>query len=174
MQFQAYVIKSNNSTAIKVCFAGIAILTASIFLFAFEIEPLATYVVSIGFMIFVGGVIASGGNTSIYKITKDVLAIDEEKILVGDADFKYDEVEGLNFYFDSFYSQSSFGYYTDNIGRIEYGIDNYVSFTYKKMFFKTTFYLANENQANTYFELLKWLRQNQIDFTASTRPGQHP
>jgi hypothetical protein len=172
MVFKANLIKTNSSPAINLSLIGIIVFFISIFAWALEApEAIALTVTASGIiMVLIGGVLSR--NKPLYEVDKDFLVIDELIIKIREQVYQLKEISELSFYYDSFYSQSSFGYYTETSGFIEYGMNNRISFKSEDKDFNETFYLASEEQANSFFNLLHRLKENGIEYSYSSRPSK--
>jgi hypothetical protein len=124
------------------------------------VEDIAWAGLVIGLLLFIAGLFAGAAKTGIYRIDKDIFHIDDERILIGIVVYPLHEVSDLAFRYYAFKGQSPGGYYTEPVGNAEYGIDNRVTFTYRKMHVNVRFYLANEQHANWFFQ---YVRQRQSE-----------
>jgi hypothetical protein len=172
MTFRANLIETSSSPAINLSLLGIIVFFLSIFAWALEVpETVAlTATVSGLVMVLIGGVLSR--NKLLYEVAEDLLVIDELTIKIKEQVFQLSDISVLQFYYDSFYSQSSFGYFTETSGMIEYGMKNTISFKSDDKDLNETFYLANEEQANNFFNILSKLTGNGIAYSYSSRASR--
>lgn len=129
----------------------------------------------IGFILAVSGILIAliaalaGGGRGAIEVDSELLSFNEDAIVIRSVIYPYNEISDISFYYDSFYSQSSYGYFTENAGKIEYGMGNRLNFTYKDVRVQVSFFLGNENHANAFFVLLKQLELNRVFYTIDYR-----
>ncbi|WP_207495443.1 hypothetical protein [Aridibaculum aurantiacum] len=171
MQFQAYLIKQNSSPALNVSLIGIILLMLSIFVWVIpSTEDIAIGSSLLGISMFMIGTIAGKGK-GLFEVDKAILFIDNVTIRLGEASYPLASVSQLSFYYHSFYSQSVSGYYTEHSGRIEYGMNNSISFVHNKQTITALFSLANIDHANNFFTFVKYLQQNGQRVSLTSRSG---
>jgi len=142
MLFKANLIKTNSSPAINLSLVGILCFFLSVFMWAFDaLETIALFTTVAGLVMVVIGAVLSR-NKPLYEVSKDMLVIDERSIQISEQAYQLHEVSNLQFYYDSYYCQSPFGYFTETSGLIEYGMNNTISFKSDGKDFIATFYLA--------------------------------
>jgi hypothetical protein len=132
MQFRAYIVITNSSPAISMSLVGIVLFIASIPLWAFEtLESTALVITVCGVvLVVIGGILSR--QKPVYEGGKQVLSINNQAVTIGDKNYPFTDIEQLNFYYHSFYSQSPFGYFKEASGLIEYGMHNRISFMHNK------------------------------------------
>jgi hypothetical protein len=128
MVFQANLIKTNSSPAINLSLIGIIVFFLSIFTWALEAPEAIALTASVSglLMVLIGGVLSR--NKPLYEVDKDFLVIDERAIQIREQVYQLKEISQLQFYYDSFYRKSPFGYYKETLALIEYGMKNTISF----------------------------------------------
>lgn len=169
MNFNAYLIKANNSPSVNIGLGGGCLFMFSII---FLVIPV---VEKIGFILAVSGILIAliaalaGGGKGAIEVDTERVSFNDDSIMIRSVVYPYNEISDLSFYYDSFYSQSSYGYFTENAGRIEYGMGNRLNFVYKGVSVQVSFFLANEFHANAFFLMLKQLELNRVFYTISFR-----
>jgi hypothetical protein len=172
MHFQAYIVKQNTSTSINISLVGIILFLLSIFGLAFEsTEDVAMYFSIGGFFLIIGGAILGKGR-GLFQHSTDVLSVDEKEITICGLSYPLQDVSKLSFYYHSFYSQSSYGYFYEPSGLIEDGMNNSISFIYNGQPVSTLFSLANIDQANMFFATVKYLQESGKIVHLQTRLGR--
>ena len=121
-------------------------------------------------MVVIGAVLNRG--KGLYEVDTKILSIDEQQIQIGSSVYPMSSISQLQFYYHSFYSQSSYGYFTEHSGFIEYGMHNTISFRHNKQEVSRRFYLANLEQANSYFALLAFLKERGVAYSSDVRVGR--
>jgi hypothetical protein len=170
MQFDAYMVKQNKSRSVRVVVWGVISVNVGIAGAMLEIiENFCVFLILAGFAVMIIGAIAAGGK-DLYEYTTDVLHIDEENVSIGNAVYPMASVTVLQFYYHSFYSQSSDGYYYEPAGMIEVGMNNHVKFMYNKQAISTLFSLANIDHANRFIACVQHLQQHGVRATITYRP----
>ena len=146
----------------------------SIFGLAFKATvDIAVFPAVIGIVLVVIGAVLNRGK-GLFEVDTEILSIDEEQIKLGTSVYPISSISHLYFYYHSFYSQSSFGYFTEQTGLIEYGMDNRISFNHNNAEVLCRFYLANIEQANNYFTLLYILKQKGVSYNSEMRISRRP
>lgn len=168
MQFEAYIIKTNDSKAMVVCLVGILLLFGIV---PMNMVPALREFIYLDVLaalgVFIVGIIMSKGNASLYTITDEILKVGLQNIQIGIVVYPIHELYCIDFYYDSFNGQSPYGNYTETSGEIEYGINNRISFTYRGMNITQRFHLADEQHAVQFVTMLEAYKQNDIPFTVS-------
>jgi len=166
MYFEAKLVKAQKSKALRISYAGLIILFASI---PFYAVPSLRGLTGIGFMlglvIFILGIVLGKGDTAIYKIDGDLLKFQDAWIQIGPVIYPLPEISGLFFYYDSFNGQSENGYFTEKSRKIsQWGLYNRVSFVYRGMKISATFYLTSYNHAESFFAALQEWRDIGVNY----------
>jgi|GEM_PF-6084200 len=170
MSFSAYTIVENKSNGMKVSTAGLVmfvILITAIMLFG--MGNFVPVVIVIALVVFVIGLAMSWRNLSAYTITEEILSVTIEQIGIGSIIYPMSELKELNFYYHSYNGQSHYGYYPGPDVKIEYGIDNYISFVYNDKKVYCCFHLADENHAMQLLAMFHEMRESGVAFTAHDR-----
>ncbi|MGB4772870.1 MAG: hypothetical protein WBP58_15500 [Chitinophagaceae bacterium] len=129
----------------------------------------------IGIFVAVGGIIlvvvgaVSGRGKGLKEVGEEMLHCHETGLSIAGKEYPYDSIKALHFYFHSFYSQSSFGYFYENAGMIQYGMANRVSFVADGEKIEVLFFLGNILQSDMFFAYLQELKARGIRYTFSQR-----
>jgi len=173
MYFEAKLVKGQRSRALKISYAGLIILFASIpFYASVSLRDVTGIGVVIGFIVFIAGIIMGRGNTAIYKIDGELLTFRDAWIQIGPVIYPLPEISGLFFYYDSFNGQSENGYFPEKSRKIsKWGIYNRVSFLYRGMKISTTFYLTSYDHAESFFACLQEWRDMGVNYIYESNKG---
>ena len=172
MEFNAFLVKQNNSTGVNIGLSGVLAFFLGILFTMFE----ATH--TIAMFLYIAGLICVlispffGKGSDMFEVTDDVMSVYSNEIVIRDKHYAFTEVSKLNFFFHSFYCQSTYGFFTDEDGQIEYGMNNYFGFLFNGEEVTEYFYIGNEEHANKFLNMIENLKQEQIDFTIEYR--QYP
>lgn len=170
INFTAYLIRFNKSPALTVAYVGIATFTVSIFLCG--ISSLQTFAIPISIAGLAGvliGLIANKGR-GYYEVdnTRSV-KFNDQGIEIRSVFYSYADITGLKLYYHSYYSQSPYGYFTENAGSIELGMDNYIHFKKGDTEVRERFFLGKQSHANLFFDLLNTLKARNIPYSFDHR-----
>lgn len=164
-QFKAALVTSNKSIALIICMAGILLFVCSIAGLMVRSPNITMFCLLGGIITLVIGVIVGKGNVSAYTIQKDQFFIfTEEYIQIGLVIYPLKEISDLVLRYHSYNNQSPGGYYTEHSGKVLYGIDNHVAFTYREMYISTDFFLPNKKYADAFFEMMEYFKREGIKF----------
>jgi hypothetical protein len=170
INFAAYLIKYNKSPALTVAYVGIAAFAISIFFWAFpSLETVATYLSIGGLVAVMTGLIANKGRGYNEVDQTNAVKFNDQGIEIRSVLYPYSDITDLQLHYHSYYSQSPNGYYTENAGRIELGMNNTISFKKGDTEVNESFFLGNQSQANMFFDLLNTLKANNIPYSYERR-----
>src|SRR5690349_18092573 len=118
MEFKTFLVKQNSSPALNFSLLGVITFMTSIFCWPFSfLENIALCLSVAGIvMVLVGGL--AGKGKGLIEVDDKLLVLREQGIELKSFSYPYSEISDLEFYFDSYYSQSPFGYFTENSGMI--------------------------------------------------------
>jgi hypothetical protein len=170
INFTAYLIRFNKSTALTVAYVGIGAFFISIFLWAVpSLETIATCLSVGGLIVVMIGLIANKGRGTYEVDTANFLKFNDQGIEIRSILYQYTDITDLRLYYHSYYSQSPYGYFTENAGKIDLGMDNTISFKKGTTEVSESFFLGNQLQANNFFELLNDLKTEIIPYEFVSR-----
>lgn len=164
MNFTAFLVKVNKSPAINLGMTGISLFFAAVFLFALDIWETFAMILAGGGILLAFISALAGINKPLMEVDNRLLVFDDYSIRIGEDVYAYEKLCELKFHFDSFYSQSSDGFYYESSGRIEYGMGNFIRFNYNGILISENFYLANQVEAISFLSLTNDLKANSIAF----------
>jgi hypothetical protein len=169
MTFIANTIKSNASSGYIVGLIGVLIFQFSIICFIVPaLQHLGIYLAIGGIILAVVGAV-SGKGRGLIEVCDEVLHCHETGLSIAGKEYAFDSISALHFHFDSFYSQSSFGYFYENAGSIQYGMANRVSFVYESNKVSVSFFLGNIMQSDLFLSYLQELKARGIAYTFTQR-----
>ncbi len=169
MEFRAYLIKANSSRSLSIGLTGVGLFFISILFFAFPpLETIALILSIGGIVIALIGAIASK-EKAVIEVDDKMINFNDQGIEIRSAFYRYAEITDLEFYYHSFYSQSPFGFYTENAGHIEYGMANHVSFRTGEVRILEVCFLGNQVQATSFFMFLNELKTSKISYSMNYR-----
>jgi hypothetical protein len=126
---------------------------------ALEFIPLILSIIGI-IMVLIGAL--SNKGQGLIEVDNKFLVINEYGINIRSTFYPYLEIEDLEFFFDAYNGQSPFGYFTETSGLVEYGMSNGLRFINKDSKIAERFYLANEEQSNSFFLMIELLQQKGV------------
>lgn len=169
MVFRAYIVKKNTSKSIRVAGIGLGFVSLALAMYGFELLiDLAVFVLLAGFVLLIVGVVAGGGK-DFYLYTKEILSVSPNEITIAGTPYPISTITSLVFYYHSFYSQSSYGYFYEHSGMIELGMNNSVSFTCNGQQLYTLFSIADIYHANSFFHVVRHMQATGIPLTLTVR-----
>jgi hypothetical protein len=107
--------------------------------------------------------------TGLFSVDDGLMTITTELIEINSTKYLYKDISRLEFHFHSYYSQSSFGFFTENAGYIEVGMGNYVRFVFKKEKIEERFFLGNQLQAEMFLQMVNELKNSNISYDITYR-----
>jgi hypothetical protein len=169
MTFTANTIKSNESSGYIVGLFGVLLFQLAIIFFIVPaLQHIAIFVAVGGIILVVVGAV-SGSGKGLIEVGEEMLHCHETGLSIAGKEYPYDSIEALHFYFHSFYSQSSFGYFYENAGSIQYGMGNRVSFVAEGEEIVVSFFLGNILQSDMFFAYLQELKARGIAYRFTQR-----
>jgi hypothetical protein len=169
MTFTANMIKSNASSVYNVGLFGVLVFQlAIIFIIIPALQHLGIYLAIGGIILVIVGAV-SGRGKGLIEVGDEVLHCHETGLSIAGKEYSYHSINALHFHFDSFYSQSSFGYFYENAGSIQYGMSNRVSFVYESNKVSVSFFLGNIMQSDLFLSYLQELKARGIAYTFTQR-----
>lgn len=140
---------------------GISVLCWLLFWPVLEFVPLLLSI--IGIIMVLTGALSNKGK-GLIEVDDKLMIINEYGIEIRSAFYAYPEIEYLEFFFDAYNGQSPFGYFTETSGLVEYGMSNGLRFVHKDSEIAERFYLANEEQSNSFLLMIDFLQQKGVSF----------
>lgn len=167
MTFAAHTIKANGSSGYNVGLVGVLLFLLAIMCFIIPaLKAYGIYLVIIGILLVLFGAI-SGSGSGLVEVSNEMLECHETGILIAGKEYRYDSIDSLHFHFDSFYSQSTSGYFYENAGMIRYGMGNEVSFVADGQQISVRFFLGNIIHSDLFFNYLRELETSGVRFRFS-------
>ena len=167
MTFAAHTIKDNASSGYNVGLVGVLLFLLAIICFIIPaLKGYGIYVAIIGILLVLFGAI-SGSGSGMVEVGDEMLECNETGLLIGGKSYLFDSIDSLHFHFDSFYSQSSAGYYYENAGMIRYGMGNQLSFVADGQHVSVRFFLGNIIHSDLFFTYLRELEAAGVRFRFS-------
>lgn len=164
MEFKTYLVKMNSSPQLNFGLAGVFVFGLSVLcwlLFWPVLEFIPLILSIIGIVMVLTGALSNKGK-GLIEVDDKWMVLNEYGIEIRSVFYPYSELEDLEFFFDAFNGQSPFGYFTETSGLVEYGMSNGLRFINKDSEISERFYLANEEQSNSFFLMIELLKKSGV------------
>jgi hypothetical protein len=173
MEFKTYLVKMNSSPQLNFGLIGVIVFGVSVLCLLLLVPQTISLILSIiGIIMVLIGALSNNGQ-GLIEVDDKFVIINEYGIEIRSTFYAHSEIDSLEFHFDAYNGQSPFGYFTETSGLIEYGMSNRLSFKNKDSEISEMFYLANQEQSNSFLltiELLQKIGVNlKIDYRNSSR-----
>ncbi|MES2776634.1 MAG: hypothetical protein V4722_20825 [Bacteroidota bacterium] len=173
MLFATKLVESNATGMMLIKVSVLAMIFMFICLLLPTLSFLAPFFLVFLLILIIGTAIFTKGNLSSYKLENDLVVFDTE-IQISQIVFPMDELKELKFYFMSFNGMRFPTYETEtDIGSSRnYGLENRISFRYKKQKFDYKFYVQSQQHFHSFVQMLEQLYVSHINFGEQNWKGK--
>jgi len=173
MLFAAKVVEPNANGTMLIKVGVVALVFIVITLIVPSLGFLAPFFLLAVLLLVIITAIVTKGNLSSYKLENDLVVFDSE-MQICHIVFPMDEVTGLKFEFKSFNGMiyPTYNTETDLANSRDYGLDNRISFRYKKQYFEYKFYVQSQQHFFNFVQILEKLYESHVPFEEQNWKGK--